>query len=180
VNTPLAFASRREALADCARRRYGIHSRRRQNLKAVPLVTHRADLGFWISLAYTDNREDIRILVTLALLGALYGGVHCLPWNDKFPTSVERKLWRIAAIILTSAASCWGVTEMTIDEIKLQPAWLDNIVSSGFGIFGLVLVPLSYCIANLYILVESFRQLLYLPPQAYQLPVWSNYWPHFG
>jgi hypothetical protein len=70
-----------------------------------------------------------------------------------------------------------NITQDHEDDI---PHWIYVVVISGLGIFAVVLVPLSYCIANLYVLVESFRQLLYLPPQAYQLPVWSNYWPHFG
>lgn len=37
---------------------------------------------------------------------------------------------------------------------------------------------ISYILASGFLLVESFRQ-LFLDAAAYQLPSFSNYWPHF-
>ncbi|KAL8849147.1 MAG: hypothetical protein Q9221_005870 [Calogaya cf. arnoldii] len=44
-----------------------------------------------------------------------------------------------------------------------------------------LLLPLlwfSYLIARAYLVVEAFRNLLYLPSSAYKTPEWPNYWPH--
>src|SRR5579859_1486510 len=39
-------------------------------------------------------------LVTFALVGLLYGGIHACSWNGHFPTDVEQYFWRIAVCIV--------------------------------------------------------------------------------
>jgi hypothetical protein len=120
-------------------------------------------------ISWFKGIDDWILVDALVLLGALYGGVHCLPWNNEFPTLVERQLWRIAAVILTSAGTCSQVVVMIgyilVHHKNDLPSWVYEVMKNGL-IVAFVLAPLSYCIANLYVLVESFRQLLYLPPQA--------------
>jgi hypothetical protein len=38
----------------------------------------------------------------------------------------------------------------------------------------------AYIVARVYIVVESFLDLAYLPEGVYNTPKWSNYLPHFG
>lgn len=118
------------------------------------------------------------MLVVLPLLPALYGSVHFLGWNAHFPTPVERTLWRIA----TLATTCWGagfhiyvpVLYYIVQNITCSMSRSENVVVC------VALLGLAYASAVGYLLVESVRQLLYLEPAAFRLPVWSNYWPHFG
>lgn len=48
-------------------------------------------------------------LVFASLLGGvLFGGLHCAVWNLHFPTTVERLLWRIAALLTMSIPPVWS------------------------------------------------------------------------
>jgi hypothetical protein len=40
-------------------------------------------------------------ILLLAVLGSMFGVIHCAGWNLLFPTSAERKLWRVASLIVT-------------------------------------------------------------------------------
>ena len=35
------------------------------------------------------------------LAGVVFGDIHCVVWNEGFPTEVERQLWRIASLVIT-------------------------------------------------------------------------------
>lgn len=37
---------------------------------------------------------------------------------------------------------------------------------------------LLYVVSSVYAVLEAFKQLLFLPSEAYRMPAWSNYWPH--
>ena len=39
---------------------------------------------------------------------------------------------------------------------------------------------LAHILALGFLLAESFRQLFFLEDAAYQIPTWSNYWPHLA
>jgi hypothetical protein len=54
--------------------------------------------------------------------------------------------------------------------------------SIGIRIFWLCLnvYSVAYIVARVYIVVESFLDLAYLPEGVYNTPKWSNYLPHFG
>lgn len=45
---------------------------------------------------------------------------------------------------------------------------------------GIVLLVVCYCLARVYLVVESFVNLVHLPDSAYVLPSWSQYMPHIG
>ena len=119
---------------------------------------------------------NLHFLITMAVSPILYGLVHFLAWSDQFPTSLERLLWRVSSFVVT----CSGLVEVFLGMVL---EWLeiryenDNVL----GIFILVLVvPLSHVLASGFLIVESVRQLPFLDDAAYQLPYWSNYWPHFS
>jgi len=60
-------------------------------------------------------------MTAAVLFPAIYGGVHLIPWNDHFPTYLERFLWRTSGITIASSASfIWYVS----DAINTQPSQL--------------------------------------------------------
>jgi hypothetical protein len=152
------------------------------------LVVPQIDLQFWPFSANASggggqHGNAIYAGIAAALLCALYGGIHLTPWNNIFPTPTEQTLWRTAAIVVTSTGMCEGIiiilgvminqmpSESLIKKLKFFKV---PILMLSRGIFGL------YCWASLFLMVESLRQLAYLPPQVHQLPSWPNYWPHFA
>ena len=115
---------------------------------------------------------------SIAISPILYGLLHVLAWSDQFPTPLERLLWRVSSLTVTCSGLvgvltclCWisseGLSKKSMRILTL-------------GVFATVtfLAPLAHVLASGFLLVESARQLLFLNDGAYQLPSWSNYWPH--
>ncbi|KAF8192193.1 hypothetical protein BJ912DRAFT_1058132 [Pholiota molesta] len=131
-----------------------------------------------------------RMSCAAALLGAMYGAPHFIPWNtNDFPTAIEKLLWRAATVIVAASGTYFG-TMFVVSTLVFRLAWprqqgsnrgwtswlpRRDQVEAALIASGAVV----YCGAGAFLVVESFRQLFYLPPGAYELPSWTNYFPHF-
>ncbi|KZT25944.1 hypothetical protein NEOLEDRAFT_1147670 [Neolentinus lepideus HHB14362 ss-1] len=123
----------------------------------------------------------LRPRLAAAVLLAIYGLPHFIGWFAHFPTSVERILWRAATAVLTGYGIVMGTAAaMAIGvPIKFLPQLEESRSRPGEKQI-LALSAVIYISSSAYLVIESFRQLLYLPTGAYELPAWSNYWPHFS
>ena len=118
--------------------------------------------------------------ITVTISPILYGVVHFLAWSNQFPTPLERLLWRVSSLVVT----CSGLVEVIIfildsliqDRHGTVPSMIEWLASVMF----FLVVPSAHVLASGFLIVESVRQLLFLDAAAYQLPSWSNYWPHFS
>jgi hypothetical protein len=131
--------------------------------------------------AVHGNTEILTLMSGAIIGGAVFGGVHCVAWNFQFPTTVERLLWRIASI-LTSV--------MPLISIPFNYYWIkinapfcrssDESQTSRFLVSTvLVAFAMIYLAARLFIMVEIFRSLFFLPPDAF-IDTWSSSFPHLG
>jgi hypothetical protein len=117
------------------------------------------------------NHVVLAFFLGLILGGIIFGSIHVAGWNLTFPTMVEQKLWRISSILIT-----------TLLPIVFLPhlcqLWLPELPEARIPtqVWGLVFGTL-YIAARLFILVEIFRTLLYLPPDAY-ISTWASNVPH--
>ena len=115
----------------------------------------------------------------LVVCPILYGVFHFLAWGDQFPTTQERLLWRISSFMVTCSGfmgvAVFWCAERIEDLPDLAFIPVNLIVTSS-----LFIIPTSHMLASGFLIVESCRQLFFLDPAAYQLPSWSNYWPHFS
>lgn len=109
--------------------------------------------------------------VSLAIATA-YGVIHLIAWNAHFPTPVERRLWHYAAVTLIIL----GIAFFQYSAVSAQQDTLGRRISLWLFNSCLILYPL----ASGYVLLESTRQLLYLPEGAFVLPNLSIYLPHFS
>ena len=78
-------------------------------------------------------------------------------------------------------ACCWVIRIMN-DQSPLSTLWLEWIVDHliyPLKIFTFLVIVL-YVLARAYLVVECFISLSYLPADAYQIPSWSVYVPHFS
>ena len=118
--------------------------------------------------------------ISVAVAPILYGIVHFLGWDGNFPTPVERLLWHAASIVVTFSGLLWVslslLANARIDQLKNHSARF--ILGIIFVLLVLGMIPLAYILASGFLIIESFRQLFFLDPAAYQLASWSNYWPH--
>jgi len=114
------------------------------------------------------------------MIGAtIFGALHFMAWNSHFPTATERLLWHIACITTTvmpptGLAVHWLARRLFLCIFRRNTNyraqhWVLVIVIT-FFLF-------MYFVARLYITVEIFRSLFYLPPEAFTT-TWASNWPH--
>ncbi|KAK0436660.1 uncharacterized protein EV420DRAFT_235105 [Desarmillaria tabescens] len=105
-----------------------------------------------------------------ALVGAIFGGIHCIPWNSDFGSYTEHLLWRIS-VVTTVCVPLFLATHthaMANFYIHMTPS---------FGLLGHILTQLYIC-ARVFLLVDIFLSLRSLPPAAFEDVDWTKYIPH--
>jgi hypothetical protein len=107
----------------------------------------------------------------VTLGSVVFGAVHIAAWNFVFPTLVERTLWRSSSIMCTA-----GMMSIMFLLFIIASAndWLIYIM-----IVCLFIVFALYIAARLFLIVEIFRTLCFLPPSAY-IATWASNIPHIG
>lgn len=126
------------------------------------------------------DEEFIPLAFGAVFGGTLFGGLHCLAWNFHFPTSGEQLAWRICSIITTCLPfislfplGLWLFLNRSYEEKRGSPAVRLAVASI------CILVLTTYILARLFLMVEIFRSLFFLPPEAF-IETWSGNFPHFG
>lgn len=100
--------------------------------------------------------------------GTVFGALHCLAWTFHFPTPVDALLWKICCIMTTALPIVTALILWLVEDHF-------DIVD---GVFQFYLL-LPYLIARLIIVVETFRSLFYLAPEAF-IDTWSGSLPYWG
>lgn len=110
----------------------------------------------------------------------VFGAAHCIAWRFDFPTAAERVLWRASSVV-TIAAPVILVLE------HMRSRWVRGRVGHTSSLPLKILVApilswpvmLLYGASRLYVFVEAFRSLAFLPPAAF-VDSWPNSLPHIG
>ncbi|KAI0599569.1 hypothetical protein F4775DRAFT_550467 [Biscogniauxia sp. FL1348] len=111
----------------------------------------------------------------------IFGSVHLIAWNFEFPTSVEQQLWRISSIVTAISPACIWLTNYLL-EIEENPKvrGISRIAiewtSALCGWIFVVIVSPVYTLSRLFISVEVFRALCFIPSDAF-IDTWANYLP---
>jgi hypothetical protein len=102
----------------------------------------------------------------------VFGAVHITAWNFVFPTLVERTLWRSSSILCTTAIL-----------LCISFIYIGDLIGEDWVVFIMVaclsIVFALYIAARLFLIVEIFRTLCFLPPSAY-IATWASNIPHIG
>ena len=127
-----------------------------------------------------SRSNDTYELIAVAVSPVLYGVLHFLAWNDDFPTRLERVLWRVSSVVVTCSGIVGILLGLATDAIFYNISGTLGAVfdSTARSIF--FLIPTAHVVSSGFLIVESFRQLFFLEPAAYELPSWTNYWPHLS
>ena len=124
---------------------------------------------WWSEKAETFGQIGITIVTSA------FGALHIAAWNTAFPTRIEQIIWRVASIYITASIPVYGsLGSVAVFFSPRVEGFLDNIF-----LFINIGVPFIYAIARLFLLVEIFRTLYFLPPGAY-ISTWTKDIPHFG
>ncbi|KAL6818797.1 hypothetical protein GGI42DRAFT_310729 [Trichoderma sp. SZMC 28013] len=127
--------------------------------------------------------EDTTAEVLAGLAGAtVFGAIHVVAWNFAFPSRIELIFWRCASIFTTTTPL--GILLLIvfddlgeiIDESKHPLHQLKKFLGSLY-IYGSLLIMVLYIVARLFIIVEMFRTLCFLPPGSY-ISTWTSNIPH--
>jgi hypothetical protein len=139
--------------------------------------------------------------------GLVFGAIHCAAWSYQFPTEIERLLWRIASVVacaipaITTLAFARQWHAILLALVKQKPPsapktknksgnFLDRFAAKTkdmplvyilfLGMYGSVifLAAVVYAASRLYLIVESFRSLCFLPPSAFSTINWPISLPH--
>ncbi|KAG9238995.1 hypothetical protein BJ875DRAFT_276092 [Amylocarpus encephaloides] len=139
------------------------------------LLEREGDQGINRPISNIMSGEPSRALDTWLFLlsSTAFGGIHLIAWNFVFPTSIEQTLWRVTSIYLTvsfplSWGGGWALSEIPDNSLY---DWIFVLI---FGV-----PPVLYGLGRMFIIVEMFRCLLFLPPEAYIATMAANI-PHVG
>ncbi|RPD60889.1 hypothetical protein L227DRAFT_501145 [Lentinus tigrinus ALCF2SS1-6] len=181
---------RRWMLAAKAHRQYNLQ--RPAPESPVRLVVPLASLQ-----ASTDTHDHhftgiLRTSLIAAVLAAVYGLPHLIGLSVAFPSATERTLWRVATVLVAFiGVALGGMMVVALGTMVLLDKLLKLLTGAKVGGLAkraemtlertvLSLGAVVYVTSSAYLVVESVRQLFALPPAAFVLPSWSNYWPHFS
>lgn len=107
----------------------------------------------------------------MALGGAIFGAVHVAGWNLNFPSSVDRELWQISSVLMTVLLPV-ACLPLMIFSIKAKLLFFLDDLPGGlntrdyFQAWGFIF-GIFYMVTRLILLVETFRTLAFLPPDAF-------------
>ncbi|KAL9586852.1 MAG: hypothetical protein Q9203_003718 [Teloschistes exilis] len=140
-----------------------------------------------------------------AVSGALYGGLHLAAWASPFPSSLDELLWKISAISVTCTGLFLLIVAMIVNtkSCRLILADISSIMArrplrypsrsqkllayvtaTGICLLGCIIatcLPFSwilYLFSRGFLVVESFKDVAYLPAASFETPNWSSYVPH--
>lgn len=127
---------------------------------------------------------DWTFLLGMEICATLFGGIHCLSWNSHFPTPIERLLWRMSSLVLTIEPSIISISVVFLSltnnrKRKVGDMWRAKPIDKRILTVLLHILFYSYSLSRLYLIVETIRSLVYLPPEVFEATNWPNYLPHW-
>ena len=116
-----------------------------------------------------DTRDDGSGDVLGILIGTvLFGALHIAAWNFIFPTRAEQIIWWITSLFCTTLILIFIPIVLLVERFTPD---LDDFVFA--------LLSILYVLARLFLMVEIFRTLCFLPPDAY-VATWASNIPHIA
>ncbi|KAJ7910812.1 hypothetical protein B0H13DRAFT_2272304 [Mycena leptocephala] len=132
--------------------------------------------SFWtLPGNYLNNIQGGLPFTIEALMGTVFGAIHCAAWNADFPTAVEKWMWRSCSSLIVA-----------IPVIILLFAVLDTFAdideshwTGKAALLITIIVPIPlYVIARLVLIILPLVALRSLPSGAFVDVNWSVYIPH--
>ena len=122
-------------------------------------------------------------MVVFALFGVIFGGLHCIGWNFKFPTHPEQSLWRSTSVAITAIPLIVAPIDFflsarlrTHGDIDSYPA-LEKIAILVLDLIMTILL-FVYVPARLSLIAQALALLRNQPASALTAVDWTKYVPH--
>ena len=133
------------------------------------------------------DSEVVVFRVIFPILGALFGGIHCLGWTLTFPTETEKKIWEISSLTITIIPVLYFLITFSSKLPTgdgLSGIWKSQTVKTVLraigGLVAIISVALSwvYLAARIILLVEAIELMRKQPPSAFLEVDWTRFVPH--
>lgn len=150
--------------------------------RSVPALSNLFDANGFRGLgSYVRVRAvDYSFTVCIPLI---YGSLHFLGSRVQFPTMIEQNLWRIASVVVMLSGVVAAMFDVAVDISESVSSHVPRssvvIIQRLADIVYYRVIPTVYMFGSGYLLVESIRQLWYLPLEAYVIATWTHYLPHW-
>ncbi|KUJ09106.1 uncharacterized protein LY89DRAFT_711343 [Mollisia scopiformis] len=124
--------------------------------------------------------DSVKDLYSMAGASIIFGGIHIAAWNFDFATKVEQILWWISSLWCTVDFLAFFLgTSFLIYAVDVKLGWISSDTSDKVQKVFIFIYILLYFLARLYLLIEIFRTLCFLPPTAYY-STWATNIPNVG
>jgi hypothetical protein len=132
----------------------------------------------------TTFKEQYIILVGVGVIGAFFGGIHCIGWNYIFPSRAEETIWHVSSITITGVPALVAFSALALyAEERLEDthavARTLCIFLGSLSFFFATVGVIPYILARVLLLVEAFISLRDLPADALLAVRWTSFLPHF-
>jgi hypothetical protein len=130
----------------------------------------------------TNSKSGRIILIATPAIAMVFGAIHCFAWPFEYPSEPERILWRVNAVVITSAPIVAAMIAAALGfDFDPSLGLVGDCLPVGFGYLIWVLTlscGFAYPIARIFLLVLSFLSLRALPAEAYFSVHWTTLIPH--
>lgn len=106
----------------------------------------------------------------------VFGAIHAAAWNFAFPSRTELIFWRCASLYTAIVPLCIMMMAVFKYELTSQRKVKESTGNVVLG-YAVIITAFLYIVARLFILVEMFRTLCFLPPDSY-VSTWASNIPH--
>jgi hypothetical protein len=114
----------------------------------------------------------------LTLGSLVFGGIHLAAWKFEFPTRTEQILCRSASLWCTCFCVVFYLCAGILALVMICSPFIGSAEDRVIDVAQIVLL-FTYVVARLFLLVEVFRTLCFLPPGAY-VATWASNVPHIS
>ena len=135
--------------------------------------------AFRVRIGLSDRDKGILTyhLLGLAFVFGVFGGLHCIPWNFRFPSEFLRTTWRAMSMILIISPM------LTLILARMEPLIKRFYTSSGRSrrldhVYIAIISGVLYALARIGLLVEAAYLLRDMPDSAFHVVDWMFFLPH--
>ena len=135
--------------------------------------------SFYASSTQSDRWSR---MVVFAFFGVIFGGLHCIGWNFKFPTPSEQTLWRSTSLAITAIPLIVSPTDfllaarLRIRDINSCPTFEKAALL--FLDLVMTILLFIYVPARLSLIAQALALLRSQPASALTAVDWTKYFPH--
>jgi hypothetical protein len=119
------------------------------------------------SIAQDPHKYALYDVFGLFIGTTLFGGLHAAAWNFTFPTRIEQIIWRASSVNCTIYMFAWALSIFIFPDDNNPRRLTIRFIS------------ILYVLARLFLIIEIFRTLCFLPPDAY-MSTWATNISHLA